>query len=172
MPFGAMAFAMGIENAPEPEPISATISPGLSRSFAITSETFRSLLGSSILWMYLSAGSWSSWANAWVAAMPERIRITQQKFAGSVRSLIGWQYIPKSAQRSSRQIAVPHQPYPAPLNRFPRPRRTQSRKFDRAAFLQPGGSAFEFPPHASRMRHELRYAHSQPLDRVDQPFVI
>jgi hypothetical protein len=36
--------------------MSATTSPGLRRSFAITSETFGFLAGTSILWMYWSAG--------------------------------------------------------------------------------------------------------------------
>ena len=35
-----MAFAIGMENLPLPEPISATMSPGLSRSFSMTSFTF------------------------------------------------------------------------------------------------------------------------------------
>jgi len=51
----------------------------------------------------LSAGSWSSWENALLAA--ERIRIEQQIVARSVHSLIGWQYIPTFAGESEQRSA-------------------------------------------------------------------
>ena len=56
-----------------PEPMSATTSPGLRRSFAMTSETFGFLAGTSILrdvlvgWKLREAG-------AFVTAAPKRIR--------------------------------------------------------------------------------------------------
>ena len=43
------ALAMGMENVPLPEPMSATIFPGLSCSFSMTSFTFTTRVGRSIL---------------------------------------------------------------------------------------------------------------------------
>src|SRR5579864_7055718 len=69
VPFGAIARAIGIENAPLPEPMSATMSLGLSFSLAITWSTLRSRSGLSIALMYSSAGRWASW-KAEAAARP------------------------------------------------------------------------------------------------------
>src|ERR1700722_5136834 len=106
IPFGATALAIGIENVPDPEPMSATISPGFSRSFAITSGIFASIPRSRefIVSMYFSAGDCASCAKALLAVNTQP---TQETHTDICLSILGSpepadDLIPSRRERSIR----------------------------------------------------------------------
>src|ERR1700722_914013 len=112
IPFGATALAIGIENVPDPEPMSATISPGFSRSFAITSGIFASIPRSRefIVSMYFSAGDCASCAKALPAVNTQP---TQETHTDICLSILGSpepadDLIPSRREKSIRSTGLSH----------------------------------------------------------------